>query len=268
MSIARIEPAVRLAGFQAEWIERTEQIAPEDPDSPSRQPAEHLSGPGAVLIDRITRLRPALIVFDLGSEQIPWREWVALIKSVPATRRYPLICFGSHVDAQTLKEARERGANAVFARSHFFSHLPELIQKYARLVDPLELERTCSLALSDLAVQGIELFNRGEFFEAHEALEEAWNEDSTPGRELYRAILQVAVAYLQIERGNYPGALKMFLRLRQWIEPLPERCRGVDIASLRRDAEAVRQRLVELGADRIQEFDRGLFRPVLYEAPA
>jgi hypothetical protein len=48
--------------------------------------------------------------------------------------------------------------------------------------------------------------------------------------EVYRAVLQVAVAYFQIERGNYNGAAKMFLRLRQWIDPLPDYCRGIDIA--------------------------------------
>jgi hypothetical protein len=88
--------------------------------------------------------------------------------------------------------------------------------------------------------------------------------DTSPGRELYRAILQVAVAYLQIERGNYAGAMKMFLRLRQWIDPLPETCRGVNVAQLRADAWRARETLIALGKDRIGEFDRELFKPVIY----
>lgn len=123
----------------------------------------------------------------------------------------------------------------------------------------------CSLPLPPAARHGLELFNRGEYFEAHETLEEAWNEDETPGRELYRAILQVAVAYLQIERGNYNGAVKMFLRMRQWFAPLPDRCRGVDIERLRSDAQRVYEALVALGRERIGEFDRSLLRPVEYE---
>jgi len=95
------------------------------------------------------------------------------------------------------------------------------------------LSEACSEQLSQRAIQGIELFNRGEYFEAHEVLEEAWREDHGLTRELYRAMLQVAVAYLQIERGNYRGSMKMFIRLRKWIEPLPEVCRGVDVAQLR-----------------------------------
>ena len=84
------------------------------------------------------------------------------------------------------------------------------------------------------------------------------------GRELYRAILQVAVAYLQIERRNYNGAVKMFLRLRQWIEPLPEVCRGVEVGRLRRDARRVYERLVELGPQQIEQLERSLFTPVRY----
>jgi predicted metal-dependent hydrolase len=153
----------------------------------------------------------------------------------------------------------------VLARSRFVRDLPELIRKYAREPDYEALADACQETLSELAIQGLELFNRGEYFEAHEVLEDAWNEDPTPGRELYRAILQVAVAYLQIERENFNGAMKMFLRLRQWIAPLPDNCRGVDVASLREDAKIVHQRLIELGSERIAQFDRAMFFPVKYQ---
>lgn len=109
------------------------------------------------------------------------------------------------------------------------------------------------------------MFNRGEYFEAHEVLEEAWKEDKTAGRDLYRSILQVAVAYYQIERGNYVGAMKMFLRVRRWIDQLPGLCRGVQVERLRRDAARVRQRLFELGPDNIGAFETKLFKPVIYD---
>jgi predicted metal-dependent hydrolase len=76
--------------------------------------------------------------------------------------------------------------------------------------------------------------------------------------------LQVAVAYYQIQRGNYNGAAKMFLRMRQWIDPLPDRCRGVDVARLRAEAREAHRALVALGPERLHEFDRSLLRPVHY----
>jgi hypothetical protein len=260
----KVEEAARRLDFRVEWIERLSQIAAEDPLTPNRQLAEHLVGPGAALIDLLTLKLPVLLIFDLSNREIPWREWVALIKSVPATRRIPLICYGSHVDAEAFKDARDRGANAVLARSQFTASLPELIQKYARIPDVDAWIETCRQPLSDLAARGLEEFNRGEYFEAHESLEAAWNEDQSLGRDLYRAILQVAVAYLQIERKNYPGALKMFLRMRQWLEPLPDECRGVDISRLKQDAQAVYERLMASGAEGIDSFDVSLFQPVSY----
>ena len=163
-----------------------------------------------------------------------------------------------------MKAARVAGADAVVARSQFVEALADLIVKYARRIDYSALSMACQDALSELALRGIEEFNQGLFFEAHETLEAAWNMDEDPGRELYRAILQVAVTYLLIERGNYPGAMKMFLRMRQWIDPLPDICRGVDVAQLRADARKVREALLSLGADHINEFDRTLFKPVIY----
>ena len=71
-------------------------------------------------------------------------------------------------------------------------------------------------------IEGITLFNQGKFYQCHDALEEAWKQDRSLGRDLYRAILQIGIAYYQIKRGNYRGGLKMLLRVRQWLDPLYE----------------------------------------------
>jgi PPOX class probable F420-dependent enzyme len=261
---ARIEATASKLGFEARWIEQPEQVASFEPGDPDQPVHLLMNGIETGLIDQLSLWQPALILFDLGNSGFPWREWIARIKSSPATRRLPVVCFGPHVQAQTLKAARSAGAEAVLARSQFLADLPGVIQKYARTPDYQAIELACQALLSPLAIKGIELFNHGEFFEAHEELEHAWNEDTSPGRELYRAILQVSVAYLQIERGNFPGAVKMFQRLRQWIDPLPEECRGVEVARLREQAHQVYQALLAFGPQRINEFDRRLFRPVIY----
>jgi len=129
------------------------------------------------------------------------------------------------------------------------------------------LEQTCQAPLSELAQRGLQLYNQGEYFEAHEVLEAAWRQDQTPGRELYQGILQVGIAYLQIERGNYLGALKMFLRARRWLDPLPDQCRGVQVEQLRQDAQRAQAALKALGREHLAEFDRSLFRPVIFRNP-
>ena len=48
----------------------------------------------------------------------------------------------------------------------------------------------------------LELFNRGEFWESHEALEEAWREN---GSEFYHALILYASAFVHVRRGNRHG---------------------------------------------------------------
>ncbi|MEW5989692.1 MAG: DUF309 domain-containing protein [Chloroflexota bacterium] len=260
----KVENVARQLGYRVQWIESADELGPAaDPALPNR-PGEPLQGLNGRLLDQLTAWQPALLIFDLGHPAIPWREWIAILKSSPATRRLPILCFGSHVDVAASQAAKDAGAEAVVARSRFVTALPELIQQYARRPDYPAILAACQEPLSAAARKGLVYFNQGEYFEAHEELEQAWKEDAGPGRDLYRAILQVAVAYLQIQRGNYNGAAKMFLRMRQWFEPLPDTCRGVEVAQLCADAAAVRETLLALGPERLKELDRKLLKPVVY----
>lgn len=258
---APIENAGKALGYRVQWIARGEEVEPDGGDASAR-PGEPLTGRSAGFIARLVEWQPALVIVELSSTAIPWPEWIAALKSSAATRRIPVIAFGPHTDLDLRTRAIDVGCDAVIAKGRLMSALPELIQKYARLSDAGAIAADCEGELSALALKGIALFKRHEFFEAHEELEHAWNEETGPARELYRGLLQVAVAYLQITRENYNGALKMFLRMRQWLDPLPDECRGVDVAQLRADALAARAELERLGPERIGEFDRRLIKPL------
>ena len=267
MFTVRIETALSPLGYQMRWVGQAADIAPAGEATPNPQPGEPLQGQSGALFEQITLWQPALLIFDLGNEAIPWQRWIALLKSSPATRRIPVLCYGAHVDVATLQAARDAGADEVVARSRFASALPELVGRLARRPDTGGIQAACAEPLSELAIKGLEAYNRGAYYDAHEELEFAWKADPGPGRDLYRAILQIAVAYYQIERGNYRGALKMLLRVRQWLEPLSDTCRGVDVAQLRQDTIAVHEALLQLGSDRLTDLDRSLFRPVSYQTP-
>jgi uncharacterized protein len=120
-------------------------------------------------------------------------------------------------------------------------------------------EFDCDAPLHPEVLHGIELFNAGEYFEAHEALETAWRDEPGPIRGLYQGILQVAVTYLHIQRGNYGGATKVAARCKPKLNQYPDTCRGVDIASLRSNLDSVMGVLIRLGPERIHAFDAGLF---------
>lgn len=129
-------------------------------------------------------------------------------------------------------------------------------------VSPEEAACLCQSDLPELVINGLELFNRGEYFEAHEVLEAAWRAEPGPLRELYRGILQISVAYYHLLRGNYIGSVKMFMRSRAWLDPFPDCCCGIDLASFRQDYTRVEQQLKRLGPERIRHFDRGFLKRI------
>jgi len=106
----------------------------------------------------------------------------------------------------------------------------------------------CGEELPQLARRGIEHFNRGEYFAAHEWLELAWREEPRPIRELYRGILQVGVAYYHFQRGNLRGAIRLLERAEGWLRQFPADCQGVDVAGLRRTATDVLRQLQQIEA--------------------
>jgi len=126
-------------------------------------------------------------------------------------------------------------------------------------------DHLCNAPLHPQAAEGLRLFNAGEYFEAHEALEAAWLEEQGKVRELYRGILQIAVVYLHVTRGNYNGAVKVYGRSQKWIKDWPDVCRGIDVGTLRQDAEVVIQEVRRLGAEKINEFDIALLKPVRWD---
>lgn len=126
----------------------------------------------------------------------------------------------------------------------------------------MRLASDCDGALHPKAIEGIELFNAKDFFEAHEELETAWKEETNDIRDLYRGILQVAVTYLHITRGNYDGAVKVYGRSLKWTQGWSDVCRGINVKKFRNDAEAVMQEVERLGKDGIGNFDISLFKPI------
>jgi predicted metal-dependent hydrolase len=120
------------------------------------------------------------------------------------------------------------GADHVVTRGKLHTSLPHIIQEWTKTPNHAALMEACQGTLSEKVEKGIQLINDGEYYLAHDFLEEAWMEADEHEGYLYRALLQTTVAYFHVTQKNYAGAYKMMLRIRQWLDPLPEACRGVD----------------------------------------
>lgn len=120
----------------------------------------------------------------------------------------------------------------------------------------------CDGDMHPRARRGVELFNQGRYFEAHEEIEAAWREEPGQIRELYQGILEAGVTYLHIQRGNYAGAVKVYGRSMRWLKAWPANCRGADVGRLRRDLTAAINEAKRLGSARLAEFDTSLLKPI------
>ncbi|MDQ3863782.1 MAG: DUF309 domain-containing protein [Actinomycetota bacterium] len=112
--------------------------------------------------------------------------------------------------------------------------------------------------LPDLVLKGIEEFNRGEFYECHEYLEEAWMQESRRVRFLYQGILQVGVGFYHLQNGNWRGATGLLRNGTVRLKEFEPETLGIDVARLVRESERCLRELEDLGRERITEFDQTL----------
>jgi predicted metal-dependent hydrolase len=107
-------------------------------------------------------------------------------------------------------------------------------------------------------LRAIEEFNRGQFFECHETLEELWKEESRPVRDLYQGVLQIGVGFYHLKRGNYRGAVLSLGRGVDRLRPLPPVCQGVLVGRMVADAERALVALRGLAPGQIADLDSAL----------
>jgi predicted metal-dependent hydrolase len=89
----------------------------------------------------------------------------------------------------------------------------------------------CSVDL-DHYREGIELFNRADFFDAHEVLEDVWRTAPVGEKKFLQGIIQVAVALYHYGNGNSIGARSVLRRAFRNLSRYPEGFGGIHLAGL------------------------------------
>ena len=237
----RLEDVVRAAGGDPITVDRADQFVP-----------------------AVERTFPALSILDLKTPG-DWETAVRQCKMKPHTRQTPVYAFGSHVDVETLQRARKAGADHAWARSRMMEELVTVVERHVN--PPVRHLDGCDDPLSREAAAGLLAFNQGRYFDQHEYLELAWNEELREVRDLYQGILQVGVAFLQMERGNRRGALKMFRRGLPKLRGLADVCQGINVASFRSEAEQIHRALSEAGPAQPVELSATSFPRIAFINP-
>lgn len=102
-------------------------------------------------------------------------------------------------------------------------------------------------------------FDRGEFWLAHEEMEEHWQEN---GEDLYKGLIQVAAGFLHAERENWNGARRLLTTALEYLEPYPATVEGFDLSGIRRVVGRALERFERCAAGEDLELDGSLRFPM------
>jgi sugar phosphate isomerase/epimerase/predicted metal-dependent hydrolase len=169
-----------------------------------------------------------------GEGDLPWP---ALLRAVAGVYSGPLMLEGIVGEELARIDATRRQLDPL---------LREILQ---------ERETPCDGTPPPGLLEGIQLFNDGDYYECHEAIEHEWHAETGPIRRLYQGILQIGVGFLHARRGNHTGAL---LLLADGIEKTAEFgsvCLGIETGRLAAESQAALDHLRDLGPERLAEFD-------------
>jgi hypothetical protein len=79
---------------------------------------------------------------------------------------------------------------------------------------------------------GLELIRGGEYFEAHEVLEDVWRAAEQEERDFYQGLVHVTVAWYQAGRGNRVGCERQLEKAARRLGPYAPEHQGVDVGSI------------------------------------
>ena len=92
--------------------------------------------------------------------------------------------------------------------------------------------------MEDDLERGLALARAGEYFAAHEALEDAWRAAEPAEKDFFQGLVHVVVAWYQAGRGNEVGCRRQLEKAARRLGPFAPSHRGVDVAALLRQVEA------------------------------
>lgn len=103
---------------------------------------------------------------------------------------------------------------------------------------------------------GCEEFNSALFFECHERFEEVWQMETGAVRDLYKGLIQVAAAFVHLQRGKYIGAERLLRTALAYLAPYrAEGAMGFDVDQISRDAEDMYARVLGAGPENLATVD-------------
>ena len=96
---------------------------------------------------------------------------------------------------------------------------------------------------------GLDLIRRGEYFAAHEELEDAWRAAAPQERDFFQGLVHVAVAWYQAGRGNRVGCERQLEKATRRLRPFAPQHRGLDLGAVLSQVDAAAARVASGSLD-------------------
>ena len=113
--------------------------------------------------------------------------------------------------------------------------------------------------MSDELARGVTLFNRREYFAAHEIWEDLWQQAEEREKKFLGALIQMAAAlHLRFERGGGRGTRNLLVQALTTLEGYRPSFGGVDVDRLHRELETYAERVEEKKESEAGWLDRWL----------
>lgn len=98
-------------------------------------------------------------------------------------------------------------------------------------------------------------FNRQEWFECHETLEDLWIGSEGEERDFYQGLLQVAVGLHHWRQVNFKGAVSLLSSGAEKLRRVRPVCQRVNVDEVIAAADGFREALTSLGAEKMSNMD-------------
>ncbi len=107
-------------------------------------------------------------------------------------------------------------------------------------------------------LEGIRLFNAGDYFECHEMLEDMWHPAEGQERLHYQGLIQAAIALEHFRKGNWTGAMGLYEKACEKWAQLPPQYMGVDLKWLKEKLDVFFGQVQKAGPVGMRGVDMGL----------
>jgi uncharacterized protein len=107
-------------------------------------------------------------------------------------------------------------------------------------------------------LQAVDEFNRGDWYECHETLEDLWGGSEGEIRNFYQGLLQIAAALHHWRNGNFSGAVSLLDKGPDCLRRVRRVCQRIEIPMIIAAADSFKTALIALGPERMGEIDPSL----------